>query len=306
MGSMGFMANQLKEQQKMMEKGEIQSLKNEIGMLLDSEKHCRTSLAGDGGFGLPSTPIQFKKSNIDDQKSTEGLEVELYTSSQDGKKRFAKMFSASDSKFKFYGSLEILSIKLFMDKKEDKEGTDDYLESEEHEDIGTLRVTVKGLKKETSFKISLSVWMKTDSDNNTTLLSCARSSSSAPKCGTNQKFHPACGCIAKHVAIQSMTPSSFLVNPDIDNYNRVFLYSGNYAKIQSVLDSKPYLLYKPLCKICRFGYSERCKKCISRCSPYPIRGYLDKFTGGWDDVNCVCIQPPQGDFGVKEGEGEGL
>ena len=198
MGSMGFMANQLKEQQKMVERGTIQSLKNEIGMLLDSEKHCRTSLAGDGGLGSPSTPIQFKKSNIDDQKSTEGLEVELYTSSQDGKSRSAKMFSATDSKFRFYGSLEILSIKLFMDKKEDKEdkeGTDDYLESEGHEDIGTLKVTVKGLEKETSFDIRLSVWMKTDADNNTTLLSCSKSSSSVPKCGTGQKFHPVCGCV---------------------------------------------------------------------------------------------------------------
>ena len=194
MGSMGFMANQLKEQQKMVEKGEIQSLKNEMGMLLDSEKNCRASLAGDGGFGSPSTPIKFKKTAINDQKSTEGLEVELYTSSQDGKKRSAKMFSATDSKFKFYGSLEILSIKLFMDKGRE----DDYPESEGHEDIGTLKITVKGLEKETSFDISLSVWMKTDADNNTTLLSCARSSSSAPKCGTNQKFHPACGCIRKN------------------------------------------------------------------------------------------------------------
>ena len=209
MGSMGFMANQLKEQQKMVERGTIQSLKNEMGILLDSEKNCRTSLAGDGAYSSPSTPVKFKKSAIND--STEGLEVELYTSSQDGKSRGAKMFSATDSKFKFYGSLEIRSIKLFMDT----EGPDDYLESTEHEDIGTLRVTVKGLEKETSFDIRLSVWMKTDADNNTTLLSCSKSSSSAPRCGDKQKWHPKCGC-----ALKTLLSSPFF-HHDTCNYGDI-------------------------------------------------------------------------------------
>ena len=186
-GFMGFMANSLDSQQRVMQFGEIQSLKNEMGMLVDSEKHCRNSLAGSGEYSQPENPITFKKKDIDED--TEGLEVELYTSSQDGNSRGTKVFSATDPKLKFYSTLEILSIKLIMNS-----GVE-YDLSYEHEDIGILRVKVRGLRKETSFDIKLSVWMRTDSDKTTTLLSCSRFSSSAPKCGSAQSFHSICGCI---------------------------------------------------------------------------------------------------------------
>ena len=191
-GFMGFMANSLDSQQRVMQFGEIQSLKNEMGMLVDSEKHCRNSLAGSGEYSKPDNPITFKKKDIDED--TEGLEVELYTSSQDGNSRGTKVFSATDPKLKFYSTLEILSIKLIMNKE--PVGID-YDLSNEHEDIGILRVKVRGLRKETSFDIKLSVWMRTDSDQTTTLLSCSRFSSSAPKCGSEQSFHSVCGCIIK-------------------------------------------------------------------------------------------------------------
>ena len=191
-GFMGFMANSLDSQQRVMQFGEIQSLKNEMGMLVDSEKHCRNSLAGSGKYSKPDNPITFKKKAIDED--TEGLEVELYTSSQDGNSRGTKVFSATDPKLKFYSTLEILSIKLIMNKE--PVGID-YDPSNEHEDLGILRVKVRGLRKETSFDIRLSVWMRTDSDKTTTLLSCSRFSSSAPKCGSGQSFHSVCGCIIK-------------------------------------------------------------------------------------------------------------
>ena len=191
-GFMGFVATSFDSQQKIIQLGDIHNLKNEIGMLVDSEKHCRNSLAGSGKYGLSVNATTFKKKDIDED--TEGLDVELYTSSQDGNSRSTKIFSAIDPKVKFYGTLEILSIKFLMNTG--KVGVD-YSASNEHEDIGTLRIKVKGLKKEVSFDIRLRVWMRTDSDQKTSLLSCSRSLNSVPKCGTAQTFHPICGCIIK-------------------------------------------------------------------------------------------------------------
>ena len=54
LGFMEFMRGSLKGQQKLMEVREVGDLKNEMGILLDSEKHCRNSLAGSGGFETPN------------------------------------------------------------------------------------------------------------------------------------------------------------------------------------------------------------------------------------------------------------
>ena len=199
-GFTDLMASSLMGQQKLMEVRNISDLKNEMGMLLDSEKHCRNSLAGEGKYGAPTTPVTFKKTNIDEYKDEDSVNVELFVSNQAGTKRAQKMFtyknkSSQDKNLSRYSTLAITSIKLLMNTDNQR---NDYAPSEEHEDIGTLRITVQKLDgQKESFDIKLSVWMRTDEHQETTLLSCSRSSSTAPRCGESQVFHPKCGCVVE-------------------------------------------------------------------------------------------------------------
>ena len=202
LGFMEFMRGSLKGQQKLMEVREIGDLKNEMGILLDNEAHCRNSLAGPGKFRNPKPGTEFttfKKTDIDGQGpqgDKEGREVTLWASNQDEDDRVEEenpMFTVN----KQYGTLTIKSIKLLMNQKPTSNNGDytDYSESVGHEDIGTLKVKVENLdKQEQSFNIKLSVFMKTDADGLTTLLSCSRDSS-ARRCGKNQKWHNQCGCV---------------------------------------------------------------------------------------------------------------
>ena len=186
LGFMEFMRGSLKGQQKLMEVREVGDLKNEMGILLDSENHCRNSLAGSGEFEQPDPDkgLVFRKTAIDTEGSKE---LELWTSDQVGNARAEKMFYAG----KEYGTLTIESIKLFMDGA--TEG--DYEPSDGHEDIGTLKVVTKTLDDtEQNFDIKLSVFMQTDDQGESTLLSCSRESS-ARRCGDNQKWTPNCGCV---------------------------------------------------------------------------------------------------------------
>ena len=190
LGFMEFMRGSLKGQQKLMEVREVGDLKNEMGILLDSESHCRNSIAGPGEFGNPDNDkrLVFRKTAIDTEGSKE---LELWTSKQNRNERAEKMFYAG----KEYGTLTIESIKLFMDQ--DTTGGGDYEPSDGHEDIGTLKVVTKTLDDtEQNFDIKLSVFMKTDTEGQSTLLSCSRESS-ARRCGDNQKWTPNCGCVSE-------------------------------------------------------------------------------------------------------------
>ena len=179
------MRGSLAGQQKLMQIRNTGDLQNEMGILLDSESNCRVSLAGEGKFTEPTAPFTFKKSSIDG-KDDEGQEVELWLSDQAGTTRIEKMFYAK----KEYSLLTIESIKLLMDSPKT---SGDYSQSDGHEDIGTLKVTVKNLDNtEQKFDVKLSVFMKTEGGE-TTLYSCSRESS-VRRCGDNQKWTPNCGC----------------------------------------------------------------------------------------------------------------
>ena len=185
LGFAEFMRGSLAGQQKLMQIRDTGDLQNEMGILLDSESNCRVSLAGEGKFTEPTAPFTFKKSAIDG-KDDEGQEVELWLSDQAGTTRIEKMFYAK----KEYSLLTIESIKLLMDSPKT---SGDYSQSDGHEDIGTLKVTVKNLDNtEQKFDIKLSVFMKTEGGE-TTLYSCSRESS-VRRCGEDQKWTPNCGC----------------------------------------------------------------------------------------------------------------
>ncbi len=113
-------------------------LKNSIRLLLDDERYCRVSLAGNGSAGAPTSAVTFKKSDHDED--TEGLDIALFLSNQDGDTRTLKKFNGannpgSEDKSKF-GKLTIKSIKLIMNNGV---GTD-YADSSAHNDVGVVRV----------------------------------------------------------------------------------------------------------------------------------------------------------------------
>ena len=207
---MEFMRGSIVGQQKLTQVREIGDLKNEMGMLLDSENNCRTSLAGDGGFG--QSTLTFKKTDIDGV-GDEGKEVELYASKQNGKDRGEKMFSSnSEEAISRYGTLTIDSIKLFMDKNNGSNYTPSG--DKGHEDIGNLKVTVENLdEQKQSFDIKLSVFMRTDSNGDTTLFSCSRDSSSR-RCGADYRWHPRCGCVTPEVYSRVPPATQEVPNPD--------------------------------------------------------------------------------------------
>ena len=155
-------------------------LKTSIRLLLDDDRHCRVSLAGDGASGTPITPVTFNKEDIDEDN--EGLDVALYLSNQVGDARGLKKFNGSnnpggDDKSK-YGNLTITSMKLIMNNGIGS----NYSESIGHNDVGQLRVVaqkkISGTQtRDLVMNFDLNVGMATDSSNETTILSCDREKS---------------------------------------------------------------------------------------------------------------------------------
>ena len=301
--SLGFMElirSSLMGQQKILEIRDLNNLINEMGILLDSENHCRNSLAGPGAYGTPTQPVTFKKQDIDGDG--EGLDVELYASSQDGKTRIQKMFSAIESPLNQYGSFTIKSIKLLMNTGSPGSG---YSENEGHEDIGVLRVRVQNLdKQEQSFEIKLSVWMKTSADGTSTLLSCSRSGNSQ-KCGTDQKWHSKCGCIPNRKRQEWLffeqgpteVPKKdgtgqilrMIPNPDLDK--EAESYIGQWGPGQKKIKAKDFKFHPEICQYCKFGYSKSCKTCKAKCPRHRETGG-NGIESGWIDNTCACFLKP--------------
>lgn len=112
-------------------------LRTEIRMILNNDKHCRVSLAGDGPVGAPTSPVRFYKTNIDE--NNEGLDVELFVSNVAGDARSVKKLSATDTTANSIGRIKINSIKLLMNN-----GTgSNYPASTNHNDIGELRIVAE-------------------------------------------------------------------------------------------------------------------------------------------------------------------
>ena len=285
LGFMELMRGSLTGQQKLMEVREVGDLKNEMGILLDSEKHCRNSLAGSGVFGNPDERerLVFKKTDIDTEGSKE---LELWTSDQLGNARVEKMFYAG----KEYGTLTIESIKLFMDGA--TEG--DYEQSDGHEDIGTLKVKVKNLDKQAqSFNIKLSVFMKTDEHRESTLLSCSRESSTK-RCGDKQKWTPNCGCVEKGEAytraIEGIGEDSFTCKSLKCGDNQEWHDKCGCIVKQELVTNGSSRFNENTCQYCDRRYSTRCGKCVPHC--HSERIYIDHpgTRGGWEDFpTCGCL-----------------
>lgn len=150
-------------------------LNNSIRLLLNEERFCRVSLAGNGPKGTPTTPVVFQKSNID--QDTEGLDVALFLSDQAGVNRSLKKFNgannpAGNDKSQVHG-IKITSLKLIMNN-----GTgSNYADSPLHSDIGIIRMM--GQKRISStktrdFKVDFDVRMDlSTTGGNTTILGCS-------------------------------------------------------------------------------------------------------------------------------------
>lgn len=148
-------------------------LRTEIRLLLEDEKFCRISFAGNGSFGTPSSPVVFKKSDIDE--NDEGLDVELWLSNQAGDQRTKKKFSASDNAFKKFGKIQIDELKLIMNN-----GTGfNYAQSPGHNDIGELRLTIQkrattSQSRTIKMNFAVRIGMSTDASGSSTILTCSR------------------------------------------------------------------------------------------------------------------------------------
>lgn len=159
-------------------------LRTEIRMLLDEERFCRVSLAGNGA-AAPTTPVTFKKSEID--QDNEGLVFELWLSNQTGDARTIKKFSATDSTKNQYGKLKITSMKLVMNN-----GTgSNYDPNPVHVDLGEIRVSIEKQVSESQtrsipLKFPVMVGMSTAADGVTTILSCSRDNPNKPRMASGQ------------------------------------------------------------------------------------------------------------------------
>jgi len=147
-------------------------LRSEIKMIIDNEKFCRISLAGNGNEGSPTVPVTFQKTNID--QDTEGLNVELWLSNQAGNTRTIKRFSGTNTTKSTYGNITIKSIKLIMNN-----GTGiNYSASTNHSDVGKLKIMIEK-KMGTSdgrdllLDFPVNVQMSTNAGGVTTILSCS-------------------------------------------------------------------------------------------------------------------------------------
>lgn len=148
-------------------------LRTEIRMILANERHCRVSLAGNGPYGSPSTPVTFTKNNIDEDD--EGLNIELWLGNQSGDTRTRKRFSGTDVPNQKYGKIKIKSMKLIMNN-----GTgSNYSQSAGHSDIGELHVVTEkkisaNKTRQILQKFAVIVRMSTNAGGVSTILSCTQ------------------------------------------------------------------------------------------------------------------------------------
>jgi type II secretory pathway pseudopilin PulG len=158
-------------------------LRTSIRMLLDDERYCRVSLAGDGALGSPSTPVTFNKEDIDEE--TEGLNISLYISNQEGDARGLKKLNGSNNpgannKSKF-GKLTIKSMKLIMNNGIGA----NYADSSGHKDLGIIRVVydkkisvdnIRELTMDFDINVSMSTGQAPEGSGESRIISCSRKS----------------------------------------------------------------------------------------------------------------------------------
>ena len=141
------------------------AFRSAVQILLQAQKHCRVSVAGDGTYGSPTNPVTFRKSDIDEDD--EGLPIALYYANQDGTARLTKMFNGRDDNpggedKSVVGKLVLKSMKLHMNN-----GTGfDYTDMPVFTDPGVIRVIADkqiqaGKSREVTFDFNVNVVLTT-------------------------------------------------------------------------------------------------------------------------------------------------
>lgn len=150
-------------------------VKNQILMILSSQKNCRISIAGTGAYGSPTPDVVFGKKQNRNELS-EGINVEFYYANQSGTGRVKKVLSATDSNYNTMGKISIKELKLVMDTPTGT-ASENYNESPGHEDVGHIYVTlskdVNKKERTKKYKFPINVLLKTDSSNKSTIISCS-------------------------------------------------------------------------------------------------------------------------------------
>lgn len=154
-------------------------LKSSIRMILNDERFCRVSLAGNGPSGSPSSPVVFEKQNIDED--AEGLDIALYLSNQAGDARTLKKFNGennpgTDDKSNF-GKLKIKTLKLIMNNGIGS----NYADSSSHNDVGKISATIEKKNSSTGTRevvmdfnvnVEMSTGQSPENSGETKILSC--------------------------------------------------------------------------------------------------------------------------------------
>lgn len=169
-------------------------LKEKVRLILDNEKFCRLSVArrkkdGTAALGISGTamslPAAVKKNNVDEDN--EGIDLELYYGNPQGDQRTKLVLegqwgedgviAGTQPDFK---SLKIRRI-LLRFNNEAFGCSGNYCENSQHRDVGEIEILyVKKISKdkwrEMSMRFNVNLLLSTDASNNTSVLSCSRSS----------------------------------------------------------------------------------------------------------------------------------
>lgn len=151
---------------------------SEVRAILDNEKHCKVSFQKADG-----SPLQFRKTEIDEPGKDPGLPVELWFGNADGTARTQKKFFDGAE----LGRTKILSVRLFMNNGKGQEYGDGA-----KSDLGLVRLSYafsgQGTKTlQRDFLINLD--FKTASGTST-ILSCERSGIKAMCESLNMNYNP--------------------------------------------------------------------------------------------------------------------
>lgn len=176
LASMQLISNMRQGQSVMQSKSDEIELRNSIRMILNNERFCRISIAGEGTLGTPTNPVTFFKQDIDED--TEGLDIALYASDQAGTTRTLKKLNGRDNPGtedkSYFGKLRIASAKLIMNN-----GTGfNYNTSPVHNDIGIIKIVAEKNISNTQVRtvnmnFNISLILSTSFANETTILGCS-------------------------------------------------------------------------------------------------------------------------------------
>ncbi len=140
--------------------------------LLSKSQNCFESLKTGPS---PRTPISFKKTNIDEPDSDEGVEIGIYQVAQNGDIA-QRLSSDSVSPVNQYGKLKITSIKFIMNN-----GIGfNYPQDDSHSDTGIIRISYEKPMGDTqitkSSDINITTQLQTDASGTTTVQGCSKES----------------------------------------------------------------------------------------------------------------------------------